>query len=628
MIEDMVFPFTAVIGQDYLKRALILNVINPSIGGVLISGEKGTAKSTLVRGLAHLISDMEFVEVPLNITEDNLVGTIDMEKAIVEGKKSFKSGLLKRAHNNILYVDEINLLSEHIVNCLLEVSSAGINNVEREGISYSHKCKFSIIGTMNPEEGFLRAALLDKFGFYVEVQGSKDASQRIEIIKRRLEFEKDKESYIEGYSRKEKELYESILKAKKILKDVKVTDEIINIVADICTQGNCSGHRAEIVIIEAAKAIAALENRCNITLQDIKEAASYALPHRIREASPDISNYSDEKNSTDKDEDTGENTEESHLEEMEEEKPSENEESIEDEKNHESEISNNSNSSTDKIEDINNFISFKLEDISPLNRKFNKIKGTGKRIKSRTDMQKGRYVKYSFPRGKIRDLAFDATLRAAAPYQKFRENNGFAFSIKKEDFREKVREHRTGSTILFVVDASGSMGVEKRMKEVKGTILSLLTDAYEKRDKVGMIAFRKESAEVLLDITRSVDLAERCLKEMPTGGKTPLSAGLKKAYEVIKFASKKEPNMFPIIVLISDGRTNVAQNSNNPLEEAIGVARQIREKGIHTIVIDTEEDFVKLKLAKEIAENMNAEYYKLEDISSKEISKIVKNYLN
>lgn len=572
MIEDMVFPFTAVIGQDYLKRALILNVINPSIGGVLISGEKGTAKSTLVRGLAHLISDMEFVEVPLNITEDNLVGTIDMEKAIVEGKKSFKSGLLKRAHNNILYVDEINLLSEHIVNCLLEVSSTGINNVEREGISYSHKCKFSIIGTMNPEEGFLRA--------------------------------------------------------KKVLKDVKVTDEIINLVADICTQGNCSGHRAELIIIESAKAIAALENRCNITLQDIKEAASYALPHRIREASPDISNYSDEKNSTDKDEDTGENTEESPLEEMEEEKPSENEESIEDEKNHESEISNNSNSSTDKIEDINNFISFKLEDISPLNRKFNKIKGTGKRIKSRTDMQKGRYVKYSFPRGKIRDLAFDATLRAAAPYQKFRENNGLALSIKEGDFREKLREHRTGSTILFVVDASGSMGVKKRMKEVKGTILSLLTDAYEKRDKVGMIAFRKESAEVLLDITRSVDLAERCLKEMPTGGKTPLSAGLKKAYEVIKFASKKEPNMFPIIVLISDGRTNVAQNSNNPLEEAIGVARQIREKGIHTIVIDTEEDFVKLKLAKEIAENMNAEYYKLEDISSKEISKIVKNYLN
>lgn len=615
-----------------------MNAINPSIGGVLISGEKGTAKSTLVRGLAAVLRDAEVVELPLNVTEDRLIGTIDIEKAIKEGEKSFEPGILKKADGNILYVDEVNLLSEYIVNCLLEVSASHVNHVERESISCSHRAEFVLVGTMNPEEGALRPQFLDRFGLYVEVKGSRQPGERREIIKRRLEYEKNPEEYIKKWKDETEKLSDKITRAKHMLSLVKISENILKLASEISMEGNCAGHRAELAVIETAKAIAAFDNRKYITVEDTKQAAELALPHRVRQMPPqqsfennadyqenDYSNNDNQDENTDEaetNEDLGRNEQTRDRESKEEDKdPGEEPKgSVEHNQN---QVDASSLNGEDNIEEPGELFEIKTLNIQASDKK--KRKGSGKRTRTKTNSLQGRYIRYTFPKGKLKDMAFDATLRAAAPYQKSRESNGMAVSIENSDFREKIREKRTGSTILFIVDASGSMGVRQRMKAVKGAILSLLNDAYQKRDKVGMIAFRKDSAQLLLGITRSVDLAQKSLKNLPTGGKTPLASGLYRGFEVIKAAKLKDPDMIPLIVLVSDGRANVSFNGCNPVDEAMSIANIIAAEGIKSLVIDTEKDFIKLGLASKIANAMGAEYFKLEDLEEKEIEFAVRN---
>ncbi|WP_291579992.1 magnesium chelatase subunit D family protein [Clostridium sp. UBA6640] len=642
MKRNFVYPFTAVIGQEKIKKALILNIINPCIGGVLISGEKGTAKSTLVRGLAEIINNMKVIDLPLNITEDRLLGTIDIEKAISEGIRKPDMGILKEADGNILYVDEVNLLSEHIVKCLLEVSASGINHVEREGISFTHPSRFVLVGTMNPEEGQLRPQFLDRFGLYVEANGSDDLFERKEIIRRRLEYEKNPIEYIDKFENQSKELMNKIINGIEVLNKVQVSDSVMYLSAEISKEANCAGNRAELVIIEAAKAIAAFDNRKNININDIKEAAEFALPHRMREMPPSVSDKDDKEEESEEeqiDDDKEEREEENEPPQVEEndnyEDDNKEDNNEEDNKNEDDSLDyeenleetkqeekNENEADNEMVDDIGNIFAIKSLDIKPIDRK--KRRGSGKRSKTKTDLMQGRYVKYNLPKDKAKDIAFDATLRAAAPYQSLRDKNGLAFVIDKSDFREKVREKRTGTTILFVVDASGSMGAKKRMSAVKGAVVSLLTDAYQKRDKVGMVAFRKSQAEVLLGITRSVELAQKSLKDLPTGGKTPLSAGLSKGYEILKAAKKKDPEMVPVLVLVSDGRTNSSVNNGDPYEEAIEIANKIASENIQSIVIDTEQDFIKLGLANNIAEAMNAQYYKLEELGDREIASTVR----
>ncbi|MDD2234026.1 MAG: magnesium chelatase subunit D family protein [Desulfitobacteriaceae bacterium] len=658
MSGEFVFPFPAVIGQEKVKQALILNVINPLIGGVLISGEKGTAKSTLVRGLAAMLPAMDVVELPLNITEDRLVGSLDIEKAVLEGQRSFEPGILMKADGNILYVDEVNLLSEHIVNCLLEVSASGVNHVEREGISACHDSCFVLVGTMNPEEGLLRPQFLDRFGLYVEVNGAADLEERMEIIRRRLEYEKKPEVYRRKWLTENAELMQKITRACKLLALVEVSESDMKLAADIALTGNCAGHRAELVIIETSRALAALAERKQLTEKDIRDAAELALPHRIRQtpAHPEPNqideNMSDQDNSTQEDlqDDNYEQPNEGSAEEESNGQP-ENQESQEQKKNSEENSgedgedkddsaddndnsmddnsSNNNNQGYDnneeKIEEPGDVFVVKPIDIQPLEKK--KRRGNGKRSRTKTDSLQGRYIRATFPVNKVRDIAFDATVRAAAPYQKSREKKGITLAIEKSDIREKIREKRTGSTILFIVDASGSMGASQRMKAVKGAILSLLNDAYQKRDRVGMVVFRKDSAQLLLDITRSVDLAQKRLVELPTGGKTPLASGLVRGYEILRAAKLKDPEMIPVIVLVSDGRTNVSFNGGNPVGEAVDVARKIAAAGIQTMVIDTEKDFVKLGLASQIAESMKAQYYRIEDLEAGGIACTVRNFV-
>lgn len=633
----MIFPFVAVEGQEKIKKALLLNIINPKIGGVLINGEKGTAKSTLVRGIGEVFPEIKIVNLPLNITEDNLLGSLDIEKTLKTGKKVFQDGLLKKCHNNILYIDEVNLLGDSIISNILEVASREINYIEREGISISHQCKFILIGTMNPEEGGLRPQLLDKFGLYVNVEGSDDILERVKIIKKRLEFENNPRKFCEKYKEDNEALREKIFRAKERLCEIKASEQIINIAIKIVEEANTTGNRAEIILIETAKGLAALDGRKYLNISDLKEAAEFVLPYRTNQKNQSVSKddrENMENENSEEQENSGNNNELTDRDQKNQEKEENNQEEncntddkseIEEDENIENSQEKKENSSEleeeFKIGDI-----FKVKDIFLDSVRDNKKRsGTGKRCKTKSGSLQGKYVKSIIPKGKIIDFAFDATIRAAAPCQRKSDINGLKIKIRKEDIRVKVRERRTGTSILFVVDSSGSMGVKKRMEAVKGAILSLLKDAYEKRDRVGLVAFRKDCAEELLPITRSIDLAQKKLEKLTTGGKTPLAAGIERAYNIIKKELKKDEKVVPLILFLSDGKANYSISGKDPIKESLELAQKIKKENIRTIVIDTEEGFIKLEMAKTLSEALGAEYYKLENLKSEDMLKLIKN---
>lgn len=631
----MIFPFVAVEGQDKVKKALLLNVINEKIGGLLINGEKGTAKSTLVRGLGKILSDKKIINLPLNITEDNLVGSIDIEKTLKSGKKFFQEGLLKKCHGNILYIDEVNLLGESIISTILEVMSREKNYVEREGISFSHPTKFILVGTMNPEEGDLRPQLLDKFGLYVNAVSSENILERVNIVKKRLLYEEDPLKFSNSYSEDEKLLKENIMHAREKLKIIKVSEQIMNIAVKIVEEANCLGNRAEIILIETAKAIAAFDKRTYLNIDDLKEAASFVLPHRTNPKNETISNNQENQNST-TDNNIDNKTENTNDRESIEENSNLSNSFHDNRENTVNEEENNKKMNLEKKEKNQNSLdtteeNFDIGEIFKTKNIFlsetkdsHKRNGTGKRCKTRSSSLQGRYIKSTIVKGKIKDFALDASIRAAAPFQHNKTDNSLMIEIRKEHIRVKQRERRTGISILFVVDSSGSMGVKKRMEAVKGAILSLLKDAYEKRDRVGMVSFRRDRAEELLPFTRSIDLAQKKLEKLSTGGKTPLAEALRKAYNIVKKEVKKDKKSLPVIIFLSDGKANFSLYGKDPIAESLELAKKIRNEKIKCVVIDTEEGFIKLELAKTLSENMGADYYKLDNIKTEDLVQFVK----
>lgn len=276
------YPFTAIVGQPKMKEAIILNLINPALGGVLIRGQKGTAKTTAVRAIPDLMKQMRVVEIPANATEDRVAGSIDIESALKDGEKKFEPGLLSEADGNILYVDEINLLDDHIVDLLLDAAATGQNTVEREGVSYTHSARFVLIGSMNPEEGSLRPQLLDRFGMVVDVKAEEDVDLRVRIIENRLAYEQNPSEFAAKYDKKQKDLCASIEKAQKLLPEVRAGRDLLRLSAEICIAYGTDGHRADIGMIMAARTIAAMEGRKRVSRDDLKRAAMYVLPHRMR----------------------------------------------------------------------------------------------------------------------------------------------------------------------------------------------------------------------------------------------------------------------------------------------------------------------------------------------------------
>lgn len=631
-----IYPFAAIVGQEQAKRAVLAALVNPRAGGLLIGGCKGSAKTLLVRSSSALLGKQQLINLPLNITEDMLFGSIDIEYAVSKGAKRFAPGLLSRANGNIIYIDEANLLRSELLTAVLDTAASGINCVERDGISYSEQLQFTVIGSMNPEEGTLPSHILDRFGMYVDVQGSKEISERVEIMHRILQFEQNPQSFCNTYAKETKDLKEQLEKAQELLAEVNITEAMMTLAAQMCAQAFCAGHRAEIYLLETARALAALAGRTYILPQDMDDAAQLVLVHRMRKP-PEQQEEQQENTEQEPEEDNLENQDDESQDNDDDDCQLPPPPSNEDEDNgQDDDDDDNEREDEDNPPDENQLVP--EERIADIDKHFKMPKmlldlgknrairrGSGKRSTTRTDYKQGRYVRAELPKGKVEDLAFDATIRAAAPMQKLREDNGCALNIKSEDMRQKVREKRIGNTFLFAVDASGSMGARERMRAVKGAIFYMLQEAYQKRDRVGMIAFRRQAAELLLPITRSVDMAQKCLAQMPTGGKTPLADGLSKALLILSLLNKRDKEMEPVLILLTDGRANAVAEGDDPIASALKMAEKIREAKITALVIDTESGFIKLGLAKKIAAAMGASYYTLQNLSKDDIIHIVKN---
>jgi magnesium chelatase subunit D len=668
-----IYPFSAIVGQDQLKLALILNAINPRIGGVLIRGEKGTAKSTAVRALAALLPEIKIIRgcayacdpdqpqqycdrcrahvdhaqidfrrtrvvtLPLNATEDRVVGGIDFNLAVKGGVRVLQPGLLAAAHRGILYVDEVNLLDDHIVDLILDAAASGQNVIEREGISFTHASDFILVGTMNPEEGELRPQLLDRFGLCVEVASEKDIDRRAVLMQRREIYDLDPQRFIDSYEEDNNKIARQIIAARELIREVRFPPHLRTLVSELCTQNNVAGHRADLVIEQAARAMAALSERDEVTIEDIREVAMQALLHRKRDAAPPPPPPPPPQPPEHDHEDPPDNNEEeapsNESQQQEEQQPQDGQSAQPDQVNPseaEEETQNDGqerednrrNSSMEQIFDVGE--TFKVKKFSsPKDKVFRR--GSGRRSRTRVSQKQGRYVKSVMGRN-TDDVALDATLRAAAPYQLRRKNgDGLAVVLQPEDIRGKIREKRIGNFLLFIVDASGSMGARGRMEASKGAIMSLLLDAYQKRDRVAMVSFRREEAVVNLPPTSSIELAANLLKEMPVGGRTPLSAGLAKSYEILRNYLLREPTARPIAIMITDGRTNMSLGEKNPMDEALAFADRLSEdKRIRFIVVDTEsQGLVTFGLANKLAGALNAQYFRIKDLKADTLLNIV-----
>jgi magnesium chelatase subunit D len=638
------YPFSAIVSQEQMKFALILNAINPRIGGVLIKGEKGTAKSTAARALAHLLPDrkvvqgcifgcdptdskglcldcqkkypsltsvsarMRVIELPLSATEDKVVGSLDIEHALKKGEKKFEPGILAQAHRNILYVDEVNLLNDHIVDVLLDAAAMGMNFIEREGVSYVHPSSFILIGTMNPEEGELRPQFLDRFGLCVDIQGIHDADTRVEIIKRRQKYEAVPEQFIHAWDSSEQQLRDRIARAQERLPLVTASDDMLRLIAQICIDMGVDGHRADITMMKTAATIAAYNARKEVTEDDVREAANLVLSHRMRRR-PFSSQQMDKQK-------------------MEQSIQNSRKERQQPEQDHEHSPARKTDENTRPDGSATTLFAegspFRLnqQPLSPP-RRMDSLKRDGTGRRSVTESRDGKYVRSRIPETIGPDIALDATIRAAASHQHERHGN-LAVSIKPSDLREKVRERKLGTTLLFVVDASGSMGAQQRMVAVKGAILSLLIDAYQRRDRVGLVAFRGDRADVLLSPTSSIELARTSMQDLPTGGKTPLAHGLEKGLEVLTREMMINRHTIPRMILISDGKANVSRSSCSPLEDAKEVAAHIRDAKISSLVIDSETSYLSFGLAQTLSEELGAQYMKLDEFRADLLTGIVK----
>ncbi|SDZ35621.1 magnesium chelatase subunit D [Evansella caseinilytica] len=624
------YPFSAIVGQEQLKMALIISSVNPKTGGVLIVGERGTAKSTAVRALADVMEHTAMIQLPLNVTEEMVAGTVKLDQAIKSGTRVLEEGLLSKADGQILYIDEVNLLSDNITKLILDAAATGIHRVEREGISCVRPSRFTLIGTMNPEEGLLSPQISDRFGLCVTVNGEKHVAVRVAILKKRLTYEKDRQQFCFAYMEETNRLREKIQRAQERLPKVTVSEELMTLCVRIALEANCAGHRADIFLLEAAKAIAAFNERLEVTEADIREAAPYVIAHRMRER-PDVESepVTDRPENNHRQEEAAEEPETTNereagqLQHQPQEDGMTTGEMPPDDMETDSEEKQRA-AAQDTVAEIGEQL--QLTSMFAASKDRRSRAGNGKRSKTRSGTKQGRFIKAApMPAGKITDIALMATIRAAAPYQKSRREDGRAIVITDADLRKKVREKRIGNTLLFVVDASGSMGAQQRMRAVKGAIVSLLHDAYQKRDSVGMVAFRNDDAELLLDMTRSVDLAHKALRELPTGGKTPLACGLSAGFRRLQKMRKQEPESLPMMIVVTDGKANAGMYGGDPVKEALTIARQIAASGLPSLIIDIETGFIQLGIAKLLAKTMNAEYYKLDELKADTIVQAVRS---
>ncbi|MEU1895933.1 putative cobaltochelatase [Streptomyces pristinaespiralis] len=667
------YPFTAVVGMDDLRLALLLNAVSPAVGGVLVRGEKGTAKSTAVRALASLMPHVDvvagcrfscapaapdpacpdgpheagpgvarptrMVELPVGASEDRLVGALDIERALAEGVKAFEPGLLADAHRGLLYVDEVNLLHDHLVDLLLDAAAMGASYVEREGVSVRHASRFLLVGTMNPEEGELRPQLLDRFGLTVEVAASRDPDQRVEVVRRRLAYDDDPVGFATRWAGEEEALRERITAARELLPRVVLGDVALRQIAATCAAFEVDGMRADIVMARTATALAAWAGRDEVMEEDVRQAALLALPHRRRRNPFDAPGLDESKldetldefgghDEPDPDNDPGPETD-----------PDPGPDGGPDgggggvppqgsgPDTGEAAGSQDEPGRAPVPAPGTGAEQQPARATEPFRTKMLSVPGLGEGAagrRSRARTEHGRTTGARRPRGALTKLHLAATVQAAAPHQRARGRSGPGLVVRRDDMRQATREGREGNLVLFVVDASGSMAARKRMGAVKGAVLSLLLDAYQRRDKVGLITFRGKGAELALPPTSSVDAAAARLESLPTGGRTPLAQGLLKAQDVLRVERLRDPSRRPLMVVVTDGRATAA-GSKDAFPTALRAARLHAAEGTAAVVVDCEAGPVRLGLAGTLARELGGSAVTLDELRAESITGLVKD---
>ncbi|MFJ6983725.1 MULTISPECIES: putative cobaltochelatase [unclassified Streptomyces] len=692
------FPFTAVVGQDDLRLALLLNAVSPAVGGVLVRGEKGTAKSTAVRALSALLPEVavvpgcrfscdpaapdpgcpdgphepgpggarpaRMVELPVGASEDRLVGALDIERALAEGVKAFEPGLLADAHRGILYVDEVNLLHDHLVDLLLDAAAMGASYVEREGVSVRHAARFLLVGTMNPEEGELRPQLLDRFGLTVEVAASREPDQRVEVVRRRLAHDDDPEGFAARWRDEEADVRARIVAARELLPSVVLGDGALRRIAATCAAFEVDGMRADIVMARTATALAAWAGRTDVLAEDVRQAALLALPHRRRRNPFDAPGLDEDKLDRTLEEFGDDDPEPDPEPDADPDPdagpdgpggggdggggglpPSGGPDGPDGPDAGTAEAPQNTGDTGDTGDSADQGEAGEAGEsgavpgarpggggeqrpapaAEPFRTKVLSVPGLGEGAagrRSRARTEHGRTTGARRPRGTLTKLHLAATVQAAAPHQRARGRDGRGLVVRRDDLRQATREGREGNLVLFVVDASGSMAARRRMGAVKGAVLSLLLDAYQRRDKVGLVTFRGGAAEVALPPTSSVDAAAVRLESLPTGGRTPLAAGLLRAHEVLRVERLRDPARRALVVVVTDGR---ATGGPDPVGLAGRAARLFAADGVASVVVDCESGPVRLGLAGLLARELGGTAVTLEELRADAIAGLVKD---
>jgi magnesium chelatase subunit D len=603
-VSPPVFPFSAIVGHDQLRLALILCAVRPEIGGVLIRGEKGTAKSTAVRALAGILTQVDsgssLVELPIGATEDRVVGSLDLQKVLRDGEHAFSPGLLARAHGGVLYVDEVNLLHDHLVDIMLDAAAMGRVHIERDGISHSHESRFVLIGTMNPEEGELRPQLLDRFGLTVDVHASRDVPVRSDVIRQRLAYEADPVGFAALHAGQDSELAARIAAARARVATVTLPDTELNRIAALCAAFDVDGMRADLVVARTAVAHAAWRGAEAVEQQDIRVAAELALPHRRRrdpfdDPGLDPAQLDEALAATDGSSDP----------EPDPDPPGGGQSSGE---SSQSPAPQGNSSSAPPKSSAPPAATFRTRALT--------VPGVGEGNpgrRSRARNRSGAVIKATDAPEQGHGLHLFATVLNAAGNGRLRP--------QPEDVRRAIRVGREGNLVIFVVDASGSMAARDRMSAVSGAALSLLRDAYQRRDKVAVITFRQDGARVLLPPTTSAHIAARRLTRFDTGGTTPLGQGLLAARDIVVRERVRDRTRRPLVVVLTDGR---ATGGPDPLGRSRSAARRLVAEGAAAVVVDCETSYVRLGLAGDLAEHLDAPLLQLEQLRADYLAQAVR----